>query len=77
MRSHLSIHEEAGFLSEDPSHSQAQFMYAEKENIAQILVNTPYLGIQITFIIRSVNLAEVWDQVMECVPRLFFSQISY
>lgn len=47
-------------------------MYAE--NVAQQLVDTPYLGIQITFTIRSVNLPEVWDQIIECVSTLICLQ---
>lgn len=49
-------------------------MYAEKESVAQQLVNTPDLGIEITFTIRSVNLAEVWDHIMECVSMFIFLQ---
>lgn len=63
-------------MDEDSSHSQAQFIHAEKGNVAQQLVNTPDLGIQITFTIRSVNLAEVWDQIMECVSMLIFLQAN-
>lgn len=47
-------------------------MYAEKVNVAQPLVNKPDLSIQITFTITSMNLAEVLDQVMECVSTLIF-----
>lgn len=47
-------------------------MYAEKENVTQLLVNKPDPGIQITFTISSVNLAEILDQIMECVSTLFF-----
>lgn len=50
-------------------HSQAQFMYAEKEFVAQQLVNT--LGIQMTFTIKPVNLDEVWDQIMEFLSKIF------
>lgn len=59
-------------FGEDPSHGQAQFMHAE--NVAQQLVDTPYLGIQITCTIRSVNLPEVWDQIIECISVLIYLQ---
>lgn len=49
-------------------------MYAEKENVAQQLVSTPDLGIQITFTICFVNLAEIWDQTMDCVSMLICLQ---
>lgn len=65
MRSQLSIHEGAGLLDEALSNSQTQFMYAEKKNVAQILVNKPGT-------VTSMNLAEVLDQIMECVSTLIF-----
>lgn len=70
----LLIHEGAGLLAEDLSRSQDQFMYAEKENIAQLLINKPDTGIQITFTITKseiANLAEVLDQIMKCVHTYF------
>lgn len=47
-------------------------MDAEKENVAQLLVNKPDTVIQLTFTISSANLAEVLDQIVECVSTLVF-----
>lgn len=49
-------------------------MYAEKEFVAQQLVNTP--GIQMTFTIKPVNLDEVWDQIMEFLSKIFFFSVK-
>lgn len=47
-------------------------MYVEKEVVAQQLVNT--LDIQMAFAIKRMNLAEVWDQTMEFLSKIFFLQ---
>lgn len=47
-------------------------MYVKKEVVAQQLVNI--LGMQMTFAIKPVNLAEVWDQIMEFLSKTFFLQ---